>query len=106
MRAAPGMTCNDGRTLAQLARLGVGIALKSTWDVCESLRARQLLRVLPEWEESGDRFMYALLPGRRYQPMRVKQLLSFLIARLRARVEAADAQLLGLPSWSPDFPAV
>ena len=44
----------------ELALGGVGIALRSLWDVGDALAAGQLVRVLPDWEGSTDVGIYAV----------------------------------------------
>lgn len=51
---------NSSEMVRELALGGVGIALRSLWDVGEALRDGRLVRVLPAWEGSTDVGIYAV----------------------------------------------
>ncbi|PVE60182.1 LysR family transcriptional regulator [Arthrobacter sp. TPD3018] len=51
---------NSSEMVRELALGGVGIALRSLWDVGDALASGQLVRVLPEWEGSADVGIYAV----------------------------------------------
>ena len=51
---------NSSEMVRELALGGVGIALRSLWDVGDALKAGDLIRVLPEWEGSADVGIYAV----------------------------------------------
>lgn len=51
---------NSSEMVRELAIGGVGIALRSLWDVGDALRSGRLVRVLPEWEGSQDVGVYAV----------------------------------------------
>ena len=51
---------NSSEMVRELALGGVGIALRSLWDVGDALASGQLIRVLPEWEGSADVGIYAV----------------------------------------------
>lgn len=53
---------NSSEIVRELALTGVGIALRSLWDVGEALESGALVRVLPEWEGSADVGIYAVHP--------------------------------------------
>jgi len=53
---------NSSELVRELALSGVGIALRSRWDVGEALRAGTLVRVLPEWEGMRDVAIWAVHP--------------------------------------------
>lgn len=53
---------NSSEIVRELALSGVGIALRSLWDVGEALETGALVRVLPEWEGSADVGIYAVHP--------------------------------------------
>jgi DNA-binding transcriptional LysR family regulator len=60
---------NSSELIRELALGGVGIALRSLWDVADGLRDGRLQRVLPEWEGSADVGIYVVHPrGRRVLP--------------------------------------
>ncbi len=51
---------NSSEMVRELAIGGVGIALRSLWDVGDALRDGRLVRVLPGWEGSQDVGIYAV----------------------------------------------
>jgi DNA-binding transcriptional LysR family regulator len=73
--------CNFGEALRDAAVGGLGIALHSTWHVCEDLRSGRLRQVLPACTlaESG---IHAVMPQRRLVPLRVRAFIDFLCEQL------------------------
>lgn len=68
---------NSSEIVRELALTGVGIALRSLWDVGHALRGGGLVRVLPEWEGSADVAVYAVhAPGP--EPAAVAAFVTFL----------------------------
>jgi DNA-binding transcriptional LysR family regulator len=53
---------NSSELVRELAVTGVGIALRSLWDVGDALAGGVLVRVLPAWEGSADVGIYAVHP--------------------------------------------
>jgi DNA-binding transcriptional LysR family regulator len=51
---------NSSEVVRELARSGVGIALRSTWDVAAELRTGTLVRILPDWQGASDVGIYAV----------------------------------------------
>lgn len=51
---------NSSEIVRELALSGVGIALRSLWDVGPALAGGRLIRVLPEWEGPRDLAIHAL----------------------------------------------
>jgi DNA-binding transcriptional LysR family regulator len=68
---------NLGEAIRDAAIAGLGIALHSTWHVCEDLRAGRLELVLHDYSlpESG---IYAVMPQRRLVPARARAFADFL----------------------------
>ena len=56
------VSTNSSELVRELALSGVGIALRSLWDVGEALRTGALVRVLPEWEGMLDVAIWAVHP--------------------------------------------
>jgi len=50
---------NSSEVVRELAISGVGIALRSLWDVANELKTRQLVRVLPQLEGASDIVIFA-----------------------------------------------
>ena len=70
------MFCNTGDFLAQMAKIGAGITVKSAWSVTEEMENGQLIRVLPDYQVESPRQVYALVPRREYTPDRVTYVLN------------------------------
>lgn len=70
--------CNFGEVLRDAAIGGLGIALHSTWHVCEDLRQGRLQQVLPHCH-IADSGIHAVMPQRRLMPLRVRAFVDFLI---------------------------
>jgi len=77
VRVAGRFECNFGEVLRDAAVAGLGIALHSTWHVCEDLRAGRLKQVLPHYK-LADSGIYAVMPQRRLVPLRVRVFADFL----------------------------
>jgi len=97
LRAADGKTIdvrlqgrlrsNLGEVIRDAAIGGLGIALHSTWHVCEDLRAGRLRVVLPDYQ-LPDSGIYAVTPQRR-----------MVLPRVRAFVEFLSRQFGETPPW-------
>jgi DNA-binding transcriptional LysR family regulator len=73
---------NSSEIVRELALTGVGIALRSVWDVGEALGTGALRRVLPDWEGTTDVGIYAVHPRAPLVPPAVMAFVAFLRARL------------------------
>ena len=71
---------NFGEVTRDAAVAGLGIAVHSTWHVCEDLRAGRLQRVLPD-HAVADSGIYAVMPQRRLVPPRVRAFTEFLAGK-------------------------
>jgi len=49
VRIAVGVSCNDGDVIRDWALAGLGIILRSEWDVADDISAGRLVRLLPGW---------------------------------------------------------
>lgn len=78
---------NLGEVIRDAAIGGLGIALHSTWHVCEDLRAGRLKIVLPDYE-LPDSGIYAVMPQRR-----------MVLPRVRAFVDFLSQQFGRTPPW-------
>jgi molybdate transport repressor ModE-like protein len=68
---------NLGESLRVAALAGLGIAMHSTWHICDDLRAGRLEIVLPDYP-IADTGIYAVMPQRRLMPPRVRAFTEFL----------------------------
>ena len=87
VRVQSRLKSNLGEVIRDAALGGLGIAVHSTWHVCEDLRAGRLKQVLSDYElpESG---IYAVMPQRR-----------LVLPRVRAFVDFLTQQLGDTPPW-------
>lgn len=53
---------NSSEVVREFAIAGVGIALRSLWDVSGDLAEGRLVRILPDYEGSSDVGIYAVHP--------------------------------------------
>ncbi|WP_421402581.1 LysR substrate-binding domain-containing protein [Agrobacterium fabrum] len=63
LRIQPAMSSNDGEVIKQWALAGLGIIIRSEWDVAEDLRRGRLVALLPDWQ-LPDADVVALLDAR------------------------------------------
>lgn len=50
---------------------GLGVGLRSTWEVADDLRRGDLVRVLPEWRGTASFAIHAVYPSREFMPAKV-----------------------------------
>lgn len=56
---------------------GLGVALRSTWDVSEELKRGTLKRILPQYQGSSDVVIYAAYPSSRQLSAKVRALVDY-----------------------------
>ena len=76
--------CGDGFLARRWAVAGMGVALKSLFDVIDDLEAGRLVRVLPDYG-GDDMAVHAVFPSRRFLPARVRALDTAIAAAFSAR---------------------
>ncbi|CAN7662072.1 LysR family transcriptional regulator [Phenylobacterium sp. LjRoot225] len=69
---------NSSEVVRELAVAGVGIALRSLWDVSQELAAGRLVRILPGVEGSLDVGIYAVRPRSPFTPPAVEAFVAHL----------------------------
>ncbi len=57
---------------------GMGIALRSTWDVGPALKSGELVQVLPDYEGSRNVVLSAVYPSRQFLPIKVRLFIDYL----------------------------
>ena len=77
------LSTNDGETAVKWALDGLGVLLRSQWDVAGEFATGRLRRVLPGWQ-SAPADVYALYPERMHLSARVRALVDFLGERISA----------------------
>jgi DNA-binding transcriptional LysR family regulator len=70
--------CDNWEVLREWALAGLGIALKSTWDVRLQLEGGLLVPILPGYDFGTDVAIYAVYPHRRYLPAKTRVFIDYL----------------------------
>jgi len=70
--------CDNWEVLRDWAVAGLGVALKSTWDVRKQLADGSLVPLLPGYDFSTDVGIYAVYPHRRHLPAKTRAFIDFL----------------------------
>lgn len=96
------LTCNNITLAREAALAGAGIAALPCMITDAEVRSGRLVELLPDVElPTGE--LYAVYPSRRFQAMKVKAFLDFLVAALPVEggqlVEPVDARLLTSPLY-------
>lgn len=69
---------NSSEVVREALLGGVGIALRSTWDVGPELTSGQLVHVLPEYSGGKRVAVYAVYPSRRHMEQKVRVFVDYL----------------------------
>ena len=70
--------CDNWEVLREWAMAGLGVALKSTWDVRRQLEDGSLVPLLPGYDFGTDVAIYAVYPHRRYLPAKTRVFIDYL----------------------------
>jgi DNA-binding transcriptional LysR family regulator len=70
--------CDNWEVLREWAMAGLGVALKSTWDVRRQLGDGALVPLLPGYEFGTDVAIYAMYPHRRHLPAKTRVFIDYL----------------------------
>lgn len=70
--------CDNWEVLREWALAGLGVALKSTWDVYRELKDGSLVTLLPAYVFHSDVAIYAVYPHRRFLPAKTRVFIEFL----------------------------
>jgi len=70
--------CDNWEVLREWALAGLGIALKSTWDVYRQLADGSLVALLPGYSFHSDVAIYAVYPHRRLLPAKTRVFIEYL----------------------------
>jgi len=70
--------CDNWEVLREWAVAGLGVALKSTWDVRRQLEDGSLVALLPGYDFGTDVGIYAVYPHRRHLPAKTRVFIDFL----------------------------
>jgi DNA-binding transcriptional LysR family regulator len=69
---------NSSEVVREAVFSGLGIALRSTWDVGPALKSGELVQVLPQYEGSRNVVLSAVYPSRQFLPVKVRLFIDYL----------------------------
>ena len=78
VRVAGHYACDNWEVLREWAMAGLGVALKSTWDVRRQLEDGSLVPLLPGYDFGTDVAIYAIYPHRRHLPAKTRVFIDYL----------------------------
>lgn len=78
VRVSGRYSCDNWEVLREWALAGLGIALKSTWDVYRHLQDGSLVALFPGYSFHSDVAIYAVYPHRRHLPAKTRVFIEFL----------------------------
>lgn len=85
IRIHPAMQCNDGGTARYWAEQGLGLVLRSQWDVEQVVRQGKLVRVLQPWQFDAAPILI-LVQSSKNMPSRVRTAFDFFVEALRVEL--------------------
>ncbi|AJP57329.2 LysR family transcriptional regulator [Pandoraea vervacti] len=94
VRVAGRLVSDNGEVLRDAVLAGLGIALKSTWDVAVHLQRGELVPVLQAYPLAEEVAIWAVYPSRAFVPPKTHALIEFLQARFGP-----------VPYWETQWPA-
>jgi len=104
-RVAGRYACDNWEVLREWALAGLGIALKSTWDVYRHLQDGSLVALFPGYSFHSDVAIYAVYPHRRHLPAKTRVFIEFLAASFgpepywdRAAARGTKPRIKGRPA--------
>ncbi len=71
--------CENGAFLTDMALAGMGVLVRSIWDIQGHLKNRKLVRLLERHPLETFGHIYAVVPSRRYVAPRVRAFLDFIV---------------------------
>lgn len=72
------LVTNSSEVIREAVIAGLGIALRSTWDIGPELKAGRLVQVLPDYEGSRNLALSAVYPSRQFLPAKVRLFIDYL----------------------------
>jgi DNA-binding transcriptional LysR family regulator len=78
VRVSGHYACDNWEVLREWAIAGLGVALKSTWDVRQQLEDGSLVQLCPGYTFDSDVAIYAVYPHRRLLPAKTRAFIEFL----------------------------
>lgn len=83
LKVSGNIECSSGEALAQLARVGAGIARIGEFSVAEDLQRGNLIRLLEAWNPGDQEPIHAVFVGGLTMPARVRLFVDFLLEHHR-----------------------
>ena len=77
-RPSSTLVTNSSEVVRETVLSGLGIALRSTWDIGAELKSGKLERVLPEYSSTRGLGIYAVYPSRNFLPPKVRMFIDYL----------------------------
>lgn len=81
IKVSANLRSNSSDIVHEAVLSGVGLALRSTWEISEDLKAGRLTVVLPEYHETSGMAVYAVYPCRQFVPAKLRFFVDFLAQR-------------------------
>ena len=78
VRVESPLRTNSSEVIREAVLAGIGIALRSTWDVGPELKSGALQRVLPSYAVGSRVAVYAVYPSRRHMEQKVRAFVDYL----------------------------
>ena len=78
VRTNGNIRCNSGELVREALQSGLGLGLRSTWDIGTELKSGDLKVVLPQYRGSSNVAIHAVYPCREFMPAKVNVLIEFL----------------------------
>ncbi len=81
VRVSGPIRSSSGGVIHDAVLMGMGIALKSIWDVGPDLKSGRLVQVLSDWNFDNDGEIYALRPPAAFTPPKTRVMIDLLKAK-------------------------
>ncbi len=78
LKVSSNLRSNCSDVVREAVLSGMGIAMRSTWEISEELKAGRLEVVLPEYHETSGVAVFAVYPCRQFVPAKLKFFVEFL----------------------------
>ncbi len=105
VRVAGNLDCNTGEVQRNAAIAGVGIALKSSWDVSDEIKAGILVPILPDWRLSQDLGIHAVYPSKRHLSTKLRLFINYLVESIGEHPRWDRDLARFVPALAPDLDA-
>ena len=78
----PRVVCDDGASMREAAKAGVGICMSSIWNIHEELNEGSLIRVLPDYHIDDQSAVWLVYPKSNVLTAKVRVFIDFLVEKL------------------------